>query len=94
MMDFSDDATVNNNPELIFQRFLMIYVIPGSEKVIDDNKVHLEAIRRINKIFFLVNTYLLVKVGPWIGSPTKKDKLIIEFLEDEDNVKQYDFDFN
>ena len=91
--DFSDDVTVGNASDLMSQRFSMMYVVPGTEKGIDEDEAPLEAIRRMNEMIrSLINKCPSVKFRPWIGEPTKLNPLLTEFPEDVDIAERYAFD--
>ena len=91
----SADATIGNESELICRRFFMMYVVPGTEKGIDDKEAPLEAIRRMNQMVkSLINKYPSVKFGPWIGDYTKSSPLLSECLEDVNIVEKYVYEFN
>ena len=93
--DFSDDIIVGNTSTLCSQRLSMMFLVPGTEKGIDEEEAPNEAIRRMNEMIrSLINKYLSVKFGPWIGKYTKNNPLLIEFPEDVDIVERYIFDFN
>ena len=73
----------------------MMYVVPGTEKGIDEDEAPLEAIRRMHEMIrSLINKCPSVKFGPWIGEPTKLNPLLTEFPEDVDIAERYAFDFN
>ena len=73
----------------------MMFVIPGTDKEIDDKDAPLEAIRKINAMVkSLINKVSSVKFGHWNRIPTKTDKLLTEFPEDLDITKRYIYNFN
>ena len=73
----------------------MMYIVPGTEKGIDEDEAPNEAIRRMNEMIrSLINKCPSVKFGPWIGNYTKNNPLLTEFPEDVDIVERYVFDFN
>ena len=69
--------------------------VPGNDKGIDDDKVPLEAIRKMTAIFrILSNKVPSIRIGPWIGKEKTKDKLLQDLPEDVDVTERYIFDFN
>lgn len=72
-----------------------MYVIPSSEKGIDEDKAPLKSIRGMNKMIrILVNKYLLVKFGPLISPVKRTNLLLAKFPEDVNIVERYVFDHN
>ena len=69
--------------------------IPGTNKGIDEDEAPLEAVRKMKTMLTSLNNKIpSVKVGPWIGSESKKDKLLSKLPEDIDLVERYVSDFN
>ena len=72
-----------------------MFVIPGTDKGIDDEESPLEAIININTMVKrLISKISSVKFGPWNGSLIKTEKLLTEFPEDLDITERYIYEFN
>ena len=91
----SDDATVDNESELISRRFSMTYVVSGTKKRIDDEEAPLEAIRCMNEMVkSLIDECPSVKFGPLTGPYSKSNPLLKVFPEDVDTVEICVYEFN
>ena len=66
----------------------MICVVPGTDKVIDEEESPLEVIREMNQMVKrLINKIPSVKFEPWKGDPNKINKLLTELPEDINIIK-------
>ena len=69
---------------------MITFSISGTDKGIDEEEDPLEGMWQVNAMVrSLINEVPSIKLGPWTGSPTKKDNLITEFQEDLDVPERY-----